>query len=221
MSFASCSLFSPMVHLLQPDWCSQDAAHSKLLCCSAPSPLGCSLGEPLWTSLTLHHCGMRKLPETLEKDLQERKLFLCFWWLLVRSSLCGTAPFPLVESQICSHCSPEPGWSGVLSQRLEVISLGSWFIFPVCSLTMWWCWEIMNALPSEPQVELVVLVNAQKRLIFQVLSWLPVHQCKTIKAFGLGLSLPCKTDIFPASVLDTYAMRTFSPYFVFLSGWVL
>ena len=33
----------------------------------------CCLGELLWTSLALYHCGMREIPETLEKDLQDRK----------------------------------------------------------------------------------------------------------------------------------------------------
>lgn len=108
MSFASCSVFLPMAHLLQPDWCSQDAAGSKLLCCSAPSPLGCSLGEPVGTSLTLHHCEMRKHPTG--KRLAGQETFPVF--LLVRSSLCGTAPFPLVETQICLHCCPGSGWSG-------------------------------------------------------------------------------------------------------------
>lgn len=126
MSFASCSVFLPMAHLLQPGWCSQDAAGSKLLFNSISFGMFAGRAHmsipsfaPSWNEKTSWKTG---------KSLAGQETFPVL--MLGRSSLSGAAPFPLVQNQICSPCSPGSGWSAVLSERLEVIFLGSWLMFP-------------------------------------------------------------------------------------------
>lgn len=162
----------------QSDWYSRSMPQVQSCCVAQPHLLcECWLGELLWTLLTLYHCGMRKLPETLEKDLQDRKL------ISFSALVSASQQLPVWSGSLSSGgepdlqpYSPGSGWFGVLSEIAGLIFLGSWLMFLVWSLTMC-CWEIINALLSEPQVELMVSLNAQKRQIFQVLSWLLWIRC--------------------------------------------
>lgn len=96
----------------QSDWYSRRMLQVQSCCVAQPHLLcQCSLGELLGTPLTSYHCGMRKLPETLEKDLQDRKL-ISFpalvsasqqlpVWSSSLSSGRGTALFPWVWLICC------------------------------------------------------------------------------------------------------------------------
>lgn len=170
--FASWCLLSLLYCCPWHSRCSlSDAAGSKLLSCSAPSPPSVAWERELsWTPPASYHCGMRKLPEMLEKRLAgQETYFLCctgvsaHQHLPVWSGFLSSGGEPDLQPY-----SPGSGWFSVLSEKVGLILLGSWCMW---SLTMWWCWEIINA-PSEPQVELVVSINAQKSPIFQIVSWL-------------------------------------------------
>lgn len=144
----------------------EDAAGSKLLCRSAPSPLGVLPGKafvntsdfvPSWNENLKHW----------KKTCRTGSLFPSLHWcLLVSSSLSAAAPFLLVENQISSLIPLD------LAGLASCLKWWGWFflvagLFLMRSLTMWHCWEITNVLPSEPQVELVVSVMLERRRYFR------------------------------------------------------
>lgn len=170
--FASWCLLSLLYCCPWHSRCSlSDAAGSKLLSCSAPSPPRVLLGR----GSSLEHPRHRTIVEwenflkCWKKDLQDRKLISFAVLVSAHQHLPVWSGFLSsgVEPDLQPY-SPGSGWFSVLSEKVGLILLGSWCMW---SLTMWWCWEIINA-PSEPQVELVVSINAQKSPIFQIVSWL-------------------------------------------------
>lgn len=82
----------------------EDAAGSKLLCCSAPSPLWMLPGQalvntpdfvPLWNEKTSCNTGKRLVR-------QETYFLFCTGVCLPARDLSGAAPFLLMENQTCS-----------------------------------------------------------------------------------------------------------------------
>lgn len=113
-----------------------------------------------------------------KKTCRTGNLLPFLYWCLLASSFLSSGR----ETDLQPY-SPGSGWFGVLSGIVGLIFLGSWLMFLMWSLTMWWCWETINVLLSELQVELVVLINAQKRQIFQALSWLLCIRCTVLGMF--------------------------------------